>query len=50
MALLREETSADKVLIDADKTCSYGEVIKVLDAVKAANLNSVSLAVTKKDQ
>jgi len=46
---LRENNSVDQILIDADKGCSYGDVMDVLDAVKAANLNSIGLAVNKRE-
>ena len=48
--ILREDKSVDQILIDADKECSYGDVMDVLDAVKAANLNSIGLAVNKRDK
>ena len=47
---LREKNSVDQILIDADKGCSYGDVMDVLDAVKAANLNSIGLAVNKREE
>ena len=47
--ILREDNSVDQILIDADKECSYGDVMDVLDAVKAANLNSIGLAVNKRE-
>ena len=47
--ILREDNSVDQILIDADKECSYGDVMEVLDAVKAANLNSIGLAVNKRE-
>jgi len=46
---LRESNSIDQVLIDADKGCSYGDVMDILDVVKAANLNSIGLAVNKRE-
>ena len=46
---LREDDSINQILIDADKKCSYGDVMEVLDAVKAANLNSIGLAVNKRE-
>jgi len=49
LELLREDNSIDQILIDADKGCSYGDVMEVLDAVKAANLNSIGLAVNKRE-
>ena len=48
--ILREDNSVDQILIDADKECSYGDVMDVLDAVKAANLNSIGLAVNKREK
>ena len=48
LKLLSKESSIDQVLIDADKTCSYGDVMKILDIVKEADLNSIGLAVNKK--
>ena len=48
--ILREDKSVDQILIDADKECSYGDVMDVLDAVKAANLNSIGLAVNKREK
>ena len=47
--LLREDSFVDQILIDADKECSYGDVMGVLDAIKAANLNSIGLAVNKRE-
>ena len=47
--LLGEDNSVDQILIDADKGCSYGDVMDVLDAIKAANLNSIGLAVNKRE-
>ena len=47
--LLGEDNSVNQILIDADKGCSYGDVMDVLDAIKAANLNSIGLAVNKRE-
>ena len=47
--LLKDDSSVKQILIDADKGCSYGDVMDVLDAVKAANLNSIGLAVNKRE-
>ena len=47
--LLSKKGSIDQVLIDADKTCTYGDVMKILDIVKEAGLNSIGLAVNKRD-
>ena len=46
---LRQDNSIGQVLIDADKACVYGEVMEILDIVKAAGLNSIGLAVNKRD-
>ena len=46
---LSQDNPIDQVLIDADKACVYGEVIEILDIVKAAGLNSIGLAVNKRD-
>ena len=46
---LSEDNSMEQVLIDADKTCSYGDVMEILDIVKQAGLNSIGLAVNKRD-
>ncbi len=47
--LLSKKGSIDQVLIDADKTCSYGDVMEILDIVKEAGANSIGLAVNKRD-
>ena len=46
---LSEENSMDQVLIDADKTCTYGDVMEILDIVKQAGVNSIGLAVNRRD-
>ena len=46
---LSQDNFIDQVLIDADKACVYGEVMEILDIVKAAGLNSIGLAVNKRD-
>ena len=46
---LSQDNSIDQVLIDADKACVYGEVMEILDIVKAAGLNTIGLAVNKRD-
>ena len=46
---LSQDNSIDQVLIDADTACVYGEVMKILDIVKATGLNSIGLAVNKRD-
>ena len=48
LMLLNQNSSIDQILIDADKSCTYGNVMEVLDAVKAANLDSIGLAVNKR--
>jgi biopolymer transport protein ExbD len=45
---LNQNSHIGQVLIDADKACTYGEVMEILDIVKAANLNSIGLAVNKR--
>ena len=47
--LIINDSFANQILIDADKGCSYGDVMDVLDAIKAANLNSIGLAVNKRE-
>ena len=49
LKLLSKESSIDQVLIDADRTCGYGDVMEILDIVKEAGLNSIGLAVNKRD-
>ena len=49
LKLLSQDSLIDQVLIDADKACVYGEVMEILDIVKAAGLNSIGLAVNKRD-
>ena len=46
---LSQDNSIDQVLIDADKACVYGEVMEIHDIVKVAGLNSIGLAVNKRD-
>ena len=46
---LSEESSMDQVLIDADQTCTYGDVMEILDIVKETGLNSIGLAVNRRD-
>ena len=47
LKLISKDGSIDQVLIDADKTSSYGEVMEILEIVKEAGLNSIGLAVNK---
>ena len=49
MKRLSIDSSIDQVLIDADRTCTYGDVMKILDIVKEAGLNSIGLAVNRRD-
>ena len=49
LKILSKESSIDQVLIDADRTCGYGDVMEILDIVKEAGLNSIGLAVNKRD-
>ena len=49
LKLLSQDSLIDQVLIDADKACVYGEVMEILDIVKATGLNSIGLAVNKRD-
>ena len=46
---LSQDSSIDQVLIDADTACIYGDVMEILGIVKAAGLNSIGLAVNKRD-
>ena len=46
---LSQDSSINQVLIDADTACIYGEVMEILEIVKAAGLNSIGLAVNKRD-
>ena len=48
LTLLNQNSPIDQILIDADKSCTYGNVMEVLDAVKAADLDSIGLAVNKR--
>ena len=49
LKLISKDGSIDQVLIDADKTSSYGEVMEILEIVKEAGLNSIGLAVKKRN-
>ncbi len=46
---LSEYSSMEQILIDADKACSYGDVMEILDIIKAGGLDSIGLAVNKRD-
>ena len=48
LKLISKDGSIDQVLIDADKTCNYGDVMEILDIVEEAGLNSIGLAVNEK--
>ena len=49
LKLLGADDSIDQVLIDADKASLYSDVMEILDVVKEADLNSIGLAVNKRD-
>ena len=49
LKLISKDGSIDQVLIDADKTSTYGDVMKILEIVKEAGLNSIGLAVNKRN-
>ena len=49
LKLISKDGSIDQVLIDADKTSAYGDVMEILEIVKEADLNSIGLAVNKKN-
>ena len=42
-----ENGSIGQVLIDAEKTSTYSDVIEIIDIVKEAGVNSIGLAVNK---
>ena len=46
---LSEDSSMEQILIDADKACSYSDVMEILDIIKKEGLNSIGLAVNKRD-
>ena len=48
LKLISKDGSIDQVLIDADKTSTYGDVMEILEIVKEAGLNSIGLAVNKR--
>ena len=41
--------SIEQILIDADKTSDYGDVMEILEIVKETGLNSIGLAVNKRN-
>ena len=47
LKLISKNGSIEEVLIDADKTSAYGDVMEILEIVKEAGLNSIGLAVNK---
>ena len=49
LKLISKDGSIDQVLIDADKTSNYGDVMEILEIVKEAGLNSIGLAVNKRN-
>ena len=49
LKILSKDDSIGQVLIDADKSCVYSDVMKTLDVVKESGLNSIGLAVNKRD-
>lgn len=49
LKLISKDGSIDQVLIDADKTSTYGDVMEILEIVKEAGLNSIGLAVNKRN-
>ena len=46
---ISKDGSIDQVLIDADKTSTYGDVMEILEIVKEAGHNSIGLAVNKRN-
>ena len=49
LKLISKDGSIKQVLIDADKTSTYGDVMEILEIVKEAGLNSIGLAVNKRN-
>ena len=47
LKLISKNGSIEQILIDADKTSAYGDVMEILEIVKEAGLNSIGLAVNK---
>ena len=47
LKLISKNGSIEQILIDADKTSAYGDVMEILEIVKEADLNSIGLAVNK---
>ena len=49
LKLISKDGSIDQVLTDADKTSDYGDVMEILEIVKETGLNSIGLAVNKRN-
>ena len=49
LKLISKDGSIDQVLIDADKTSAYSDVMEILEIVKETGLNSIGLAVNKRN-
>ena len=49
LKLISRNRSIEEVLIDADKTSAYGDVMEILEIVKEAGFNSIGLAVNKRN-
>ena len=49
LKLISKNESIEQVLIDADKTSTYGDIMEILEIVKEAGLNSIGLAVNKRN-
>ena len=49
LKLISKNGSIEQILIDADKTSAYGDVMEILEIVKEAGLNSIGLAVNKRN-
>ena len=49
LKLISKNGSIEQVLIDADKTSAYGDVMEILEIVKETGLNSIGLAVNKRN-
>ena len=45
---LSKDYSIDQVLIDAEKTSTYGDIIEIIGIVKKTGLNSIGLAVNQR--
>ena len=49
LKLISKDENIEQVLIDADKASTYGDVMEILEIVKEAGLNSIGLAVNKRN-